>query len=174
MLFTFISYFTLYINFSTMIATTAFDRSALCAEIRSRIEYGSGHHWCIDIDNRVYMQSVSCAKCGNYQQVSSYPLYALIQSAKSVVCEDPEHIRITNETIFMERGGRSPAMDSDLRDRTLEEEDLEEDLEEDYDHEEPPIMRYSEEFEVRNERLDDWSQEEENYDWASDNYFPGN
>jgi hypothetical protein len=87
-------------------------------------------------------------------------------SAPTILCQDEEHIRVTNETIFAEEGG--------LED--LEEEDLEEDdLEEDYDYEEPPIMRYSEQFEVRNERLDDWSEdEEENYDWASDNYFPGN
>jgi hypothetical protein len=79
-----------------------------------------------------------------------------METAPTILCQDEEHIRVTNETIFAEEDGL-------------------EDLEEDYDYEEPPIMRYSEQFEVRNERLDDWSEdEEENYDWASDNYFPGN
>ena len=152
-----------------MNSQTAFDRTALCLDIRSHSIYGTGayHHWCVDIPDQVQMQSISCAKCGNYQLVSSPTLHtALMLSAPTILCQDEEHIRVTNETIFAEEGG--------LED--LEEEDLEEDdLEEDYDYEEPPIMRYSEQFEVRNERLDDWSEdEEENYDWASDNYFPGN
>ena len=137
---------------------TAFDRTALCSVIRSHSIYGTGayHHWCVDIPNQVQMQSISCAKCGNYQLVSSPTLHtALMETAPTILCQDEEHIRVTNETIFAEEDGL-------------------ENLEEDYDYEEPPIMRYSEEFEVRNERLDDWSQEEENYDWASDNYFPGN
>jgi hypothetical protein len=95
-----------------------------------------------------------------------------METASTILCQDEEHIRVTNEIIFAEEGGLEDL--EDLED--LEEDDLEEDdLEEDYDYEEPPIMRYSEQFEVRNERLDDWSEdEEENYDWASDNYFPGN
>ena len=150
-----------------MIAIAAFDRSApafdiqrapaiafgllntLCQEIRSRntFETVANYHWCIDIPDQVYMQSISCAKCGNYQLVSSRELHiALMETAPTILCQDPEHIRMTDEAIFAETG-------------------------EEYDEpEEDTDSQPGLEYEVRNERLDDWSQEEGNYDWVSDSY----
>ena len=140
-----------------MIAT-AFDRSALCTEIRScdpaDTRLNSRHHWCAwpddesDARNQFMMQSVSCAKCGNYIAVSSFTLYdALMESARHIICEDVEHALITTETIFAERGGRRPAMDSDLN--------LNSDSDSDSDAEEPHPATPT--FELVNNILDNWS-----------------
>jgi hypothetical protein len=128
--------------------------NTLCTEIRSRtFETVANYHWCVDIPDQVFMQAISCAKCGNYQLVSSRQLHiALMETAPTILCQDPEHIRITDEAIFAETG--------------LEPEEEEEN--EDQDTDSQPGLEY----EVRNERLDDWSQEEGNYDWVSDSYFP--
>ena len=106
-------------------ADTAFERTALCLEIRTcdarETLLNSGHHWCAWSDelgdgrNQFMMQSVSCAKCGNYIMVSTYPLFeALMETAPTILCQDEEHIRITNEIIFAERGLKRHTMDSDL------------------------------------------------------------
>ena len=149
-----------------MIAT-AFDRSALCAEIRScdpaDTRLNSRHHWCAwpddesDARNQFMMQSISCAKCGNYIAVSSFTLYdALMESARHIICEDVEHALITTETIFAERGGRRPVFDSDillLLDRTDSDSDA--DADSDSDAEEPHPATPT--FELVNSLLDNWS-----------------
>ena len=155
------------------------DHALLCTEIRSRNIHGTGayHHWSIDIPDQVQMQSVFCAVCGNYQEVSTYDLQdALMETARHIMCEDPEHIRITLETIFLEEGGRRPAMDSDAvpeEDRTETDSmpGLEEDSESDTDSmpglEEddelgpppllPPLLIRTNGYDWRSDNLNDWT-----------------
>jgi hypothetical protein len=88
------------------------DRSALCVEIRSYDPYGdkfnANHHWTLgSLDSQIRIQSVTCSICGNYQTVSSSTLYdTLMESARHIVCEDPEHIHLTHEIIVQEAGRR--------------------------------------------------------------------
>lgn len=87
-----------------------FDRTALCQEIRSSDLVGtlinSRHHWTAgpNMPNRFLMQSISCAKCGNYIMVSSGPLYsALLETAPTILCLDEEHDRFTSAIVALER-----------------------------------------------------------------------
>jgi hypothetical protein len=89
---------------------TDFDRTALCQEIRSSDLIGtlinSRHHWTAgpNMPNCFLMQSISCAKCGNYIMVSSGPLYgALMRTAPTILCLDEEHDRFTSAIVAAER-----------------------------------------------------------------------
>lgn len=77
------------------------DNSYLCEEIRASDSFGdkfnAKHHWSVRVlSSGIQMQSVSCAVCGNYQSVSSRRLQEeIMHSARSIICEDPFHIDVT-------------------------------------------------------------------------------
>lgn len=159
-----------------MFAITIPDRTALCSSIRSRTRgYGTRdhHHWSICIPGEVQLHGVSCAVCGNYQQVSTYDLQnALMENARHILCEDPEHARLTDSI--------SPEMDSDFATDSIP--NLVEDSESETDSMPdllppedddlgpppplPPILIRSEGYDWRLNNLNDWSQDDF-YDWGS-------
>lgn len=162
------------------------DRSALCVEIRSCDHYGdkfnATHHWSIgSLDSQIQIQSVTCSICGNYQNVSSRTLYdTLMESARHIVCEDPEHIHITHEIIIREAEGRRPIFDrytipedSDMETDTIP--DLVSDDDEDLGPIPPlpPSLFRAERYDWQDNFINDWSQEGL-YDWNSQEEFYGN
>ena len=85
--------------------------SALCTEIRSRtsISTPSAYHWCVDIPGQVRMQSISCALCGNYQEVSTNELQdAIMDNARHIICEDTQHIHHTRTLMRIQQDALIP------------------------------------------------------------------
>jgi len=153
-----------------MFPITISDRTELCSSIRSRIRTKDHHHhWCICIPGEVQLHGVSCAVCGNYQQVSNYQLQnALMENTRHIFCEDPEHARLTDSI--------SPEMDSDfepLEDRESETDSISDLLTPQPEDDGlgpppplPPILIRAEGYDWRLNNLNDWSQEDF-YDWGS-------